>query len=94
MAQLRVAGSRRPRGIAVRVRKAPWRGVEDSPLWAFAIVIVAARSQPSSSKAPPPQGALRAGFSSSSCSRVASEEELAMIESRVFPPSCKDLASA
>lgn len=94
MALFRGVDSCRPHGAPVRAHKPPWRGVEDSPLRTFAAVTTTMRSQPSSSKSPPPQRAPGAGSSGSSRNLAASEEELAMIELKVLPPSYKDLASA
>lgn len=95
MALLRGEGSHRPSSTAVGAHKDPQRGVEDSPLCAFVATAAVVRLWPSSSKAPPPRGTPRASPSGSfhSRARILSVEELAMINSRVLPPSCKDLVS-
>lgn len=94
MALLKEAGSFCEWGTIIGVRKAPKRGLKDSPHHASAVVASAAKAQPSS-LAQPPHEAL--GFSLGNSSRgrawVPSEEELAMIASRALLPSYKDLAS-
>lgn len=96
MTLLSGASSLCQQGTVTGARKAPQRGVEDFPFHVFVVMEATVRAQPSSSTAQLLQGAPGAGPHSSSYSqaRIPSEEELTMIDLRVLPPSCKDLAFA
>lgn len=95
MPLLRGASSFCQQGTIAKACKAFRRSVEDTLCHAFAVMVAMMRVLPSFSTIQPFEEALGVSPSSNfhSRARVPPEEELAMIDLGVLPPSCKDLTS-
>lgn len=93
---LRGVGSHRKQSANVRTRKAPRRGVEDSPQHVSTVVVVAKEIRPPPSSTSTPQTSFEAGsiMSLRSQAKAQVEEELSLIATSALSLSCMDLAFA